>query len=287
MAHLNWKVPTLGGMQFWTDFRNVAGYRLQQNAFTGRWRVLDPQHFRLAWGTRAECESEFEQVVAAELSEFHYDRVVILLHGLMRTPRSMHAMANFLETEGKLATLRPGYASTRAGIAGHAKAFRSVVESLPGKPKIDLVAHSMGNIVIRHALADWQQAGDPAGVLPQFHRMVMLGPPNQGAMIAKRLAKTGIFGVVTGTGALELGPAWESLEPRLATPSFPFAIVAGKISGPLASNPLVEGESDFVVSVEETHLDGATESKQFAALHSFLMDSPEVHRFVLQFLGGA
>ncbi len=106
-----------------------------------------------------------------------------------------------------------------------------MIESLPGKPKIDLVAHSMGNIVIRHALADWQRAGDPTGALSRFQKMVMLGPPNQGAMIAKRLAKTGVFGVVTGAGALELGPAWESLEPRLAIPNFPFAIVAGNVSG--------------------------------------------------------
>ncbi len=108
MANLNWKVPTLGGMQFWTDHRNVAGFRLQQNALTARWRVLDPQHFRLCWGTRSECESEYDRIAAEELADFRYDRVVVLLHGLMRTPRSMSGLASFLETEGNLATIRPG-----------------------------------------------------------------------------------------------------------------------------------------------------------------------------------
>ncbi|MGN6547535.1 MAG: hypothetical protein ACTHK7_20955, partial [Aureliella sp.] len=38
--HWNVPLPTLGGQQFWTDHRWNDGWRLQQNALTGHWRVL-------------------------------------------------------------------------------------------------------------------------------------------------------------------------------------------------------------------------------------------------------
>jgi pimeloyl-ACP methyl ester carboxylesterase len=279
----NLKVPTLGGMQFWTDYRNIFGYRLQQNAFTKRWRVLDSKNVRWAWGDRNECCEEFERMVSSVAVKPSIERLIVLLHGLMRTPRSMRGLGEFLATTLDAPVVLPTYASTQGSVSEHACAFREVLESLPEASRIDLVAHSMGNIVIRHAIADWQRQGDPRGVLKRLHRMVMLGPPNQGALIARRLSRTGMFGLITGRGGLELGPAWERLEPNLAVPPFPFAIVAGKVSGPLGKNPLVDGASDFVVAVEETRLDGASQSIEVESLHSFLMDSEEVQRFTLGF----
>jgi hypothetical protein len=160
-----------------------------------------------------------------------------------------------------------------------------VVESLPGKPTIDLVAHSLGNIVIRHALADWERNGDPLQMLPQFRRMVMLGPPNQGALLARRLSKLGVFANVVGESGLQLGPQWQHLQDHLVVPKFPFAIVAGNMQGSvLAKNPLLDGESDVVVRVEETRLAGAAVEEHFPVLHSFLMNSPAVQKFVGDFL---
>ena len=285
----HWNSKTLGGLQFWTDYRLAADFRLQQNELTRHWRTLDPRKQRRAWGTRVACESVFDELIAPHLPLGGYQRVIILLHGLMRTARSMRSLASSLQGQGlasspKAAVLSPTYASTRNSIAIHAAALRCLVESLPGKPTIDWVGHSMGNIVIRHLIADLQRDGDPAEVLPRCHRMVMLGPPNQGAMIAKRLAATGLFGLLVGQGGLELGPQWENLRSRLATPPFPFAIVAGKISAAAGNHPLLEGESDLVVRVEETHLDGAARELEVPVLHSFLMDEPEVQRFIVQFI---
>ena len=287
MANFNIKTATLGGMQFWTDYRWVAGVRLQRNDVTKHWRVLDARNVRQSWGRREDCEQSFDEFVQQFHPNLRYQRVAILMHGLMRTPRSMRSMASAIKAAIPCETISPTYASSRAPMADHAEALRSIVESLPGEPIVDFVAHSMGNIVIRHALNDWKKLGDPKNALKRMHRMVMLGPPNQGATIAKRLAKTGLFGVIAGQGGLDLGRDWDQLQSNLAIPEFPFAIVAGKHSGPLSKHPLVEGDNDLVVSVEETHLEGAEVEIEVPVLHSFLMDSKDVQRRAIEFLSQA
>lgn len=279
-----WKTPTLGGMQFWTDYRWIAGCRLQLNVLTGYWRVLDSSNVRHASGTRDVCDPAFSELIRKTAEGIRYDRVILLMHGLMRTPRSMKSLSNALAAKQIGTMIAPSYASTRASIAAHAAAFRELMEAIPGKPLIDIVGHSLGNIVVRHAIGDWQQDGDPHGILTRMKHMVMLGPPNQGASIARRLAKTGLFGVITGKGGLELGRDWEEVQGRLAVPPFPFAIVAGKFESKLMSNPLVDGEGDLIVSVEETRLEGAAIEIVVPVIHSFLMDDPAVHEFIANFL---
>jgi Putative serine esterase (DUF676) len=280
----NWKSTTLGGMQFWTDYRWNSGCRLQKNAVTGHWRVLDAGNVRHGWGTRDECMPIFSKLVAETVGEVQFEHVVILMHGLMRTPRSMKSLSNALAAKKQWTLIAPNYASTRASIADHAAAFRELVEAIPGQPSIDIIGHSLGNIVVRHAIGDWQRDNDPQGIVERMKHMVMLGPPNQGATIARRLAKTGLFGTIAGKGGLELGRDWEELQQSLAVPPFPFAIVAGKLDATYISNPLVDGDSDFVVSVEETHLDGAKVEIVVPTIHSFLMDDPSVQEFVASFL---
>jgi hypothetical protein len=114
--------------------------------------------------------------------------------------------------------------------------------------------------------------------------MVMLGPPNQGATIARRLGPTGVFGWITGAGGLELGPEWEKLKNNLATPAFPFAIIAGDVSAQVIQNPLTDGSGDFVVSVEEAKLEGSEWLRTVPVLHSFLMDDPKVQAWTIEFL---
>jgi hypothetical protein len=281
---INLAMPTLGGMQFWTDHRWWKGWKIQQHATTGHWRLIDPLLVRRAWGPLENCEATLREAMEAEPHQ-PAEHVTILLHGLMRTSRSMSPLANSLKEQ------RPGemicfeYASTRASIDRHAEAFRNLVESLEGTPTMDLAAHSMGNIVVRRAIFDWRRpGGDPKRVLPRLRSMVMLGPPNQGATIAKQLGRLELFGWITGRGGMELGPKWDDLSRKLSTPPFPFAVVAGKLDPRIPQNPLVEGASDFVVSVEETKLEGMTDFLEVPCLHSFLMDDPRVQQQVAHFM---
>jgi pimeloyl-ACP methyl ester carboxylesterase len=206
---------------------------------------------------------------------------VVLLHGLMRTRHSMKPIESKLVEEGYTDLVRFSYASTRSSISDHAAALREVLEDLPQNAEFSFVGHSMGNIVVRYMIGDLQREGDPSGLLARCRSMVMLGPPNQGAAIARRLAPSGVYGLVTGKGGIELGPKWEDFVQHLATPPFPFAIIAGDLSENRIQNPLVDGSGDFIVSVEETRLEGSESFETVPVLHSFLMsDQPTISRTV-------
>lgn len=277
----NLAIPTMGGKQFWTDYSWRKGWRIQQNALTKHWRLLDENNVRQAWGSREACEQSLQRKIPD--SQFSKTHVVILLHGLMRSADSMESLRKALVKEDRYTVFSYEYASTRGSIGEHAAAFREVVAGLPNNTRLSFIGHSMGNIVVRHAIGDWQRTQDTK-TLKRLDSVVMLGPPNQGASIARQLAKTGIFEFTIGKGAMELGPRWEELSKRLATPPCPFGIVAGELDKTFPKNPLVGGEGDFVVSVEETKLAGATDTLVVPRLHSFLMDDTRVQKSVSMFL---
>ena len=282
-GNLNVPLPTLGGKQFWTDFRWRNGWRVQQNALTKHWRLLDEHNIRRAWGNKQACLDALE-LEQPENSVQNAETYLVLVHGLMRSAGSFQSLADFAESELNVRSVRFEYASTRQPIADHAAALREVIEHLPRNARIAFCAHSMGNIVIRHAIADWNASGDPTGVIPRMHAFVMLGPPNHGAAIARNLSRLGLFELITGKGGMELGPDWEHLETRLATPPCPFAIVAGRLESSLLQNPLVGATGDFIVSVDETRLEGATDFIELPVLHSTILTNKTVQEAVVHFM---
>ncbi len=295
----NLPLPTLGGKQFWTDYRWWQGWRIQYNSTLNHWRLLDPNSVRRAWGGRQAMLDELSQVAASSLAETNPTEVVLLLHGLMRTASSMDPIETELSrVDRDLMILHPdvakkrtpisfSYASTRDPISVHSAAFREMVENLPGQPKISMVGHSLGNIVFRQAIGEWQRNGDPKKVLPRMHRVVMLGPPNQGSSFAAKLSRLGLFETITGNSGMQLGPSWDQFRNGLGTPPCPFAIVAGDISKGPIQNPLLSGPSDGVVTLEEAALDGMAEIAAVPVVHSFLMSNSSVVRATVAFLSGS
>ena len=49
------------------------------------------------------------------------------------------------------------YPSTRDDIGEHARSLAHIIDNLDGIEEVNFVAHSMGNIVIRHYLGDLQK----------------------------------------------------------------------------------------------------------------------------------
>ena len=276
---LNVRLPTFGGKQFWTDHRWQNGWRIQQNAVTSHWRLLDPDNVRYGWGSLKACENLLaEHAGVVPRQQPHH---VVLLHGLFRSAASMQGLATMLEERQPWQPVLFEYASTRGAIGDHAAALRDVVEGLPAGATLSFVGHSMGNIVVRHALGDWERAGEQA-LLDRVKSVVMLGPPNQGAAIARQLSKVQAYEWIAGKGGVELGGAWEAFEKKLAVPACPCGIIAGRLPD-VVYNPLVGDVGDFVVSVEETRLPGAA-TLEVSQGHSFLMDDAEVQQAVLNFI---
>lgn len=280
----NLPLKTAGGTQFWTDHVWREGYRVQQNSITGHWRLLDPSDTRRAWGSREQCEKALDAICPPTAVPAGPRHVVVLLHGLMRTRHSMGALEQSLHRAGYENVFRMSYASTRRSIGDQAAALRTLLEGLPEETELSFVGHSMGNIVVRHMIGDLQRADDPAGLLPRCRAMVMLGPPNQGAAIARLLAPTGLYGIVTGPGGLQLGPQWKGFVDHLATPPFPFAIVVGDVSDRFIDNPFLKGKSDFIVKVDEALLPGAEQVTTVPAYHAVLTSDRQAMDAAVEFL---
>ena len=87
----------------------------------------------------------------------------------------------------------------------HARSLDSVVRSLEGISEINFVAHSLGNLVVRHWL---KTLPTPKRTLPAgqtFGRMVMLAPPNQQPQLATKLIRGALAKFVAGPAAEATG----------------------------------------------------------------------------------
>lgn len=253
---------TLGGRQFWSDVRFFQGWRIQENVFTDRCRLLDPDNRRHSSGSLEECEEALVKVRDELDLPPMSGRAVILVHGLVRSSRSFSVMARRLESEDCL-VVPFDYPSTRCSIPASAWALAQVIESLEGVDTIDLVVHSMGGLVLRCYLRDF---GDE-----RLHRAVLLGVPNHGARIADRLHNNPLYRAIYGPAGQQLTSEEQGLIADLPVPEFEFGVIAGGRGGVKGFNPLLSGDNDSTVTVRSARLTGATDFMLQPVIHSFLM----------------
>ncbi len=277
------KLPTLGGKQFWTDFVVLGDYRIQQNAITGKYRLLDPNNVKHAGGDFSTCRSELTKLELAGKTPKLTDTVVLMLHGLGRSRSSMSKLAKAVEDGTGWSVLCMGYASTRKSVNDHADALESVLKNIPAK-EIHLVAHSLGNIVIRRYLKTRTDPTTGRQGDPRIKRIVMLGPPNQGAAMARLLKKVKPFEWINGPAGLQLANDPEAFQRELAVPQQPFAIIAGNAFADRGGNPLIPGPDDLIVGVTETKLDGAAGFLVVPYTHTWLMNQEQVQQATIKFL---
>ena len=277
-------MPTLGGKQFWADEMFFHAWRIQRNVVSGHCRLLDGNNVRHAWGTFDHCLDRLSRVRRERELPPMEGSAVVLLHGLFRSRSSMSPLAKYLQKNGGYTTFNVAYPSTRRGMADHAKALAKIIENLHGIDRIDLVGHSMGNIVIRRYLAD--QTDDSTGRKPdpRIKRIVMLGPPNHGSVIANALKDNDLFTVVTGKAGQELGREWVWLASDLATPQCEFGIIAGGLGNETGFNPALPGDNDGVVAVSSARLDGAADFVVLPVLHTIMPIERTIHVQTSRFL---
>ena len=274
----NLPFPTLGGMQFWTDLVIDHSWRIQQNAFTEHCRILDPNDVRQAWGTKDQMFRDFAKKRRHLPIKPYREKVLVALHGLMRSRKAMQPLCNYAAKHGQYKTVNMGYASSRDAMVGHGRALRSVLQNIRGDVRIDLAAHSMGNLVIRRY---WRECIDRKEQPdPRIGHIVMLAPPNQGARLATLFRDNQLFKTVWGVSGTQIAN-WEQLSKQLATPNRPFGILAG---GASLQNPLLDGEDDWVVSVDETKLAGASDFHVASTSHTAMVSDKESLKCMLRFL---
>jgi pimeloyl-ACP methyl ester carboxylesterase len=278
-------IPTMGGKQVWADELFFHDWRIQRNVvLKEHCRLLDGNNLRRAWGTFEHCFEKLSEIRRDQKLPPMEGAALVLLHGLGRSRSSMSALAKYAKKDGQYTTFNVGYPSTRREIADHAKALAKIIQNLHGIERIDLVGHSMGNIVIRRYLGDQTDDSTSRKPDPRIKRIVMLGPPNHGSVIATALRDNGLFTAVMGKPGQELGREWAWLEADLATPRCEFGIIAGGLANDSGFNPALPGDDDGVVAVASARLDGATDFVLLPVLHSVMPLDRKVQAHTLRFL---
>lgn len=186
--------------------------------------------------------------------------LVVLAHGMARTPASMWVIARTLRAEG-YRVLNWGYSSyTQAVPELGTRLARDAAAALGAAPKVHFVGHSLGTVLIRWVLANERP--------PRVGRVVLLAPPNRGAARADAAAPY-LSWLLPPLADLRSGP--EAATVKLRAP-------AGVEVG------IIAGESDRTVAVAETRLDGARGHVLVPSGHTFIMLRRDVLRLVLAFL---
>lgn len=270
--------PTLGGKQMWGDVFLYGGWRIQKNAVTKLYRLLDPRDVRHAAGDWEHCHTAFARLRAERGIGLRSNHLVLLLHGYFRSKDSFNPMTRALQEAGFEAH-GVNYPSTRQGLLDHAGQVSQILERAQGVDTVSFVTHSMGGIVARVLLAD-KEASWRRRITPD--RLVMIATPNRGAELAQRIAQLPAHDTVVGPSMRQLTPDEAA---RIPAPDIPFGIVAGVRGDGRGFNPLLDGEDDMTVSLQSTLLDGAEDTLLVKnAVHTFIMVHPAVIQSTVRYL---
>ncbi len=202
--------------------------------------------------------------------------VVVLLHGLYRSERSMSPL--------EAPVRHAGFRVVNLGYDSRSQDPEAIVAALDPElanccadaPRLHFVTHSLGGIVTRAYLA----AHRPANL----GRVVMLAPPNRGSPLADLVAGSSTLRFLLGSTAARLGTDPASFPNTLPAADFEVGVIAGTASRNPFTALLLDGESDGTVPVASTRLDGMADFITVDSAHTWIMRSDIVAAQTVQFL---
>ncbi len=212
---------------------------------------------------------------------------VILLHGLGMGGWAMSRIEQKLAGEGyRVVNLTcPSRTIPVETLAREWLPAQLTAHDVAAAPRLHFVTHSMGGIVVRAWHDDLRQRG--IAIPANLGRTVMLAPPNQGTVVAEKLAGFLPFQWFTGVNGHRLGTATDSLPISLG----PWPANAGELgilAGDRWFNPLFifwfDGPNDGTVAVTHTHLAGERAHRVLPYSHTWLQWRETTLDFVSKFL---
>jgi triacylglycerol lipase len=202
-------------------------------------------------------------------------RVVVLQHGILRSPLSFGRLERALAAHG-YEVHNLGYPSTRATIEQHAVRLHDGVEAIFARGAVHelaFVGHSMGGLVVQEYLR--RPDARPTAAC------VYLATPHRGAVLADLRRNWFAFRWVMGTTAADQLSPQDPLHLRPIPVPERSATIVGDVG---AGNASIPGADDGTVAVAEATFPGAAATVALPVGHTAISRDPEVIRRVLEFL---
>lgn len=200
--------------------------------------------------------------IPADVPKVDQRDVVVLLHGLFATTRSMR-MASTCASESGFDVINWGYPTFWKSIESHGAQLGEMVSQLQSDASIrsvNFLTHSLGGILARYVIEK--------GSAAKIHRMVMLAPPNSGSHLTR--VSLGPFKRLL-PAVSQLTESAEGLPNRIQN-------LRGVEVGVIAA------AQDFIVRVQNTLLAGQREHRVVHTSHFALPKTEQVLQLALRFL---
>ena len=198
----------------------------------------------------------------------------LLVHGFTRSRYDMMLMSRRLQKLLPDTTTHIfGYRSRRLSIQEAANELAHFVADVTRGEQVSFVGHSLGGLIVR-ALDAMEAPPAP------MHRLVTLGSPHQGSSMARFLSRWPPLRSIGGPVFQELGV------PQLPTRTS--AVQVGCIIGASGTRvgflPLLKGDNDGLVSVEEAIFPACVSEIRIPVFHGFFPFSTTATRLTARFL---
>jgi pimeloyl-ACP methyl ester carboxylesterase len=191
------------------------------------------------------------------------NETVVLLHGLVRSAKSMNKMEKRLTAEG-YRVINFDYPSTSATIEELTTSiFQTLEPEIRKDEQVHFVTHSMGGMILREYLENHE--------LPNLGRVVMLAPPSRGSEVTDKLGKVFLYRWINGPAGSQLGTGTDSQPLRLKAPEFELGIIAGDRSINLILSMLIPGPDDGKVAIARVKPAAYTDYLQLHTTHATTM----------------
>lgn len=199
--------------------------------------------------------------------------VVLLVHGMGRTPLSMLLLAARLRRAGAV----PRHVGYVSAVESFDRIVARVAARLRDAPPVLAVGHSLGGLLLRAALPRVPRAVHP-------RRLVLAGTPHRAPRWARALRAQPLYRLLTGdSGQLLADPVRMAAIP---SPAVPAVCIAGDAGPRWRWTPLGDVPNDLVVAVDEVRLDDAL-LEVLPVRHTLMMHRASVAAVVLRELEAA
>jgi triacylglycerol esterase/lipase EstA (alpha/beta hydrolase family) len=202
--------------------------------------------------------------------------LVVLLHGIGRTARSLKRLEEFMTSEG-FTVLNVTYPSTKYLIEDLAEIIHSKIHRQLGKyNNVSFVGFSMGGLIIRAYLHSHH--------IPNLDKVIMVGTPNRGSPVADFLKDFRLSRNIFGPASMQLTTTYLDNRDLYGRTYYECNIIAGSL--PLDFFYfLFKGQvNDGKVSVESTKLEGMKDHVVIRVPHWYLHKSKVARKLILNFL---